>query len=108
MQLAAAILASSAAAAGATDQIAADHISTAGPSDAAVHSLPFTLPVLLASPAWQHGASAALLLQRLSAALHAAQEQSISVDNLALLRRCLLAARHYLPLDMWQQLASLL
>jgi hypothetical protein len=111
-QLAAALVASMAAA-HTSDELAADHVSCAGSPEGPMHNLPFTLPALLASPAWRAGNAAAMLLQRLLAAVKAvqasppppgAQAQICSAD---LLRRCLLAARHQLPPDMWQQLAGL-
>lgn len=74
-------------------------------SAGAVGCLPFTLPLLLLSPAWQHGGSAALLLRRLAAALQEVPALEV-VDGKLLLRRCLLAARHWLPADMWPLLAA--
>lgn len=122
LQLAACIVASSAAAAAATGagpQLAAD---LAMPVGAAVQMLPVTLPRLLAAPSWQrNSASVALLLQRLTSALqHMSATQapfeqpaptppSSAVDGWpTLLRRCLLAMRQAMPADSWPVLASLL
>ncbi|KAI3425383.1 hypothetical protein D9Q98_009147 [Chlorella vulgaris] len=99
--LAASLVASSAAAAVSTHQLACDHISLAGEPHAALDALPFTLPTLIGSPAWQQGGATPLLLQRLAASLSSPQYQP-------LLRACLLGARHSLAPDMWALLATLL
>lgn len=103
LQLAASIAACSAAASLHTIQLAADHILCTG-SDA-VAALPFTLPLLLEDTAWQR--STALLLQRLAAAPKGVCS-SRPEHEAEWRQRCLLAARHHLPPDVWPLLASLL
>lgn len=67
-------------------------------------ALPATLPVLLSSsPAWQHRGTAALLLQRLAAALQLGQQAA----EQQVLQQCLLATRGWLPVEMWPSPASL-
>ncbi|KAL4447386.1 hypothetical protein ABPG75_004605 [Micractinium tetrahymenae] len=121
-QLAACIVASSAAAAAAAGedpQLAAE---LAVPAGSAVEALPFSLPRLLAAPAWQrNSASVALLLQRLALAVqHLAGCQaplggpaptspgSVVDGRQVLLARCLLGVREAMPPDSWAMLASLL
>lgn len=68
-------------------------------------ALPATLPVLLSSsPACQHRGTAALLLQRLAAALQLGQQAA----EQQVLQQCLSATRGWLPAEMWPSLASLL
>lgn len=86
------------------------------PAGSPAQLLPITLPLLLATPAWQHSSAAvALLLQRLTAALQHLAAMRLQSPGSApnthwqqLLRRCLLAVRHIMPAEGWPVLASLL
>lgn len=78
----------------------ADHITGVG-AERAVQALPYTLPLLLEGPAWQHSLPA--LLPKLLAALHAAGP---GVAGVGMARRCLLSVRHALPPEMWATLSA--
>ena len=109
--LAACITASSAAAALDATQLAAEHLLAGSSADAALQALPCTLPLLLATPAWQRStASVDMLLARLTAALQHLEGAKVPLHTgwRQLLRRCLLAARLSLPQDLWPVLAALL
>lgn len=98
LQLAAAIAACSAASCVRSNQLAAEHVLSAGSAAAGVRALPAVLPLLLSGTAWQHSGTVALLLQRLAAVLQPDQ----------VLQQSLLAVRSWLPPDMWPSLAALL
>ena len=104
LQLAACIASSSAAAAVQIGRVAAELTLCAGTAAATVLSLPAVVPLLLDSAAWQHRGAATLLLQRLAAALQSEQQPA----KQGLVQQCLLAARSWLPAEMWPMLASLL
>jgi len=82
--------------------LAADHTLCACSAAAAVLALPAAVRLPLRSTGWRHGGTATLLLQRLTAALQQEQQQPI------LQQQCLLAARSWLPPDMWPLLSSVL
>ena len=100
LQLAACMVAALASGAGQGLASCADHI-TGVTAARAVQSLPYTLPLLMEGPAWQHSLPA--LLPKLLAVLQAVGP---GVVGAGMAKRCLLAVRHLMPPELWAVLSA--